>query len=687
MRARCFAAVLAALLVGPAAAQGTDPRNDQEQAGPALSDHGYRFSLRAPAGWRLQGETEIGKINASAQAGLMSRQGKILAVLVEQAPVDDLVLLTDAVVEGIAVHEKQILRVEAVDYCGLPARQFALRGTIQGTDVIFVGRMFLRAGYVYQVIGWGSTLFARSIDDFEEGFAGFGLLEDETVRPRRREHSLADAEGLGWRLRDGAYESVVPGLRLSPPPRWRLVVGAELDGMNTEAHVGMVQGDGQAFMVVISERVSGVDEERFSRFLRTRFRENSLGASRVVGEPLAIPVGEATLDAVLLDVEHAGMTLRFAHGMLYHRGFANQVLVWWLRDDGQTAASERVRDALAGLELLADDALEALQAETRATPLSEEYVAPDCAIRGGVYTDFRHDFTWTRPADAMWRMTCGDTIQAGGARLELEEIEQGLFGTLAVGPARAASAAALHAQHRGTLVAPDDPQLEAPPDELQLGEHVLLVSSLDFEHQGETMTRVLATGLVGRREVVFELWGYAGNVALAPDAALRAVRGLELADADLTPTEIVDDGAEFRERRLGFRLRRPAPGWRFEDATPAQIGFGSIVLCVDPSQRYGVQVVAICAIEPGQDASWFEDAIVAGVLDDLGDRMGVRFEAPRPVVLEDQPCLLRSGRSPQGGSIHCYVFSRGRRLIGLFTWDEDGNGPPQSELRKCFESD
>ena len=100
-----------------------------------------------------------------------------------------------------------------------------------------------------------------------------------------------------------------------------------------------------------------------------------------------------------------------------------------------------------------------------------------------------------------------------------------------------------------------------------------------------------------------------------------------------------------------------------------------------------VGFVAICAIEPGQDASWFEDAIVAGVLDDLGDRMGVRFEAPRPVVLEDQPCLLRSGRSPQGGSIHCYVFSRGRRLIGLFTWDEDGSGPPQSELRKCFESD
>ena len=123
---------------------------------------------------------------------------------------------------------------------------------IEGANYRYVHVIFLREGYLYQLMGWG---LASSVEfaDLDPVISSFALTEGEIRGPVDDRPPVTQADGPTWQIREGEFRSVVSGLVVEPTPGWRILVGRELAQINPEAELALTNAEQNAYFTVITE--------------------------------------------------------------------------------------------------------------------------------------------------------------------------------------------------------------------------------------------------------------------------------------------------------------------------------------------------------------------------------------------------------------------------------------------------
>jgi hypothetical protein len=191
-----------------------------------------------------------------------------------------------------------------------------------------------------------------------------------------------------------------------------------------------------------------------------------------------------------------------------------------------------------------------------------------------------------------------------------------------------------------------------------------LATTSDVEFPATTLRCRTITLVLGRRGIQLMLSGVPANMKAASAQVEAAIRGLEL---DPGLEAVRKTGNAVRDLRLGFFSRGPTAKHRFTDATPPSIR-PVASLHQWKAGRDEFVVLAICAIQEGQDAEWFEEMLSRTFLRQIKVRIGIQGDPERRKTrLGDQEAtLLRwKGRTGNADVLYCRRDNTFYALISL----------------------
>ena len=554
-RARSSVAILTLLAtVSPSALA---QKSGQELRQDRVVDHDYRFTLTAPYGsWVMMGEEEATQITPGAIAGMRSRNNPraYATVIAEPAFGTEMTVEQWAglAYDNVGLDDKELLESEPSKLDEHDAWRTLFRGVLNGATFRFQIVVVLRDDFVFQLIQWGldshvsgSSIFTRMLRSltFDRG----------KIRVRDTADTQSDSHGVGWRTRDGVFESAVHGYRLRLPNGWRGIYGEELDQTNPDAEVGLTSAQLNAFAVLITEPAHD-DADRLAAQTRINLKES-------LGIP---PTGEVAFEVLgsrrTFDEYPASgdQPFAFLHSAWIRDGSCYQVLAWCAPRARDRVVAE-LPAVLAGFEALSEREHRQLTQELAALPDLQNQVGPDFSLRDGIFRDFAYAYRWRRPTAGFWEVQTGTAGHQHNmdARLFATELESGL-------------SMALIPEYRGGLTAEEY--------------HRVITSfageGFDDRTEGETFERTVdgveqrhttVRAKMGKLSFRFSINTFArGDLAVqctlsGTEAAFSnriversALDGLELLAA-LEPTRSTRKAYE--DHRLGFRLTLP-PGVR-----------------------------------------------------------------------------------------------------------------------------
>ncbi len=567
--------------------------------GKPIVDTDYRFRLDPPgAGWRLMGETEIRNMAPDAVAGAVHGQGMFGVVIVEPAPGVPAEELAQLVVENMALENKQVGDFEPLTFAGKPATRVTITGTTQGLTFRYVNHVFEHQGFFYQVMAGGMSAKVdargRALAPF---FSAFSLTEGK-VQARKAQREVIDTTGVGWRVKDGVFESAAYGLRVEPRGDWRLAVGAELDQMNPNAEVGLVCE--QAYLILLMERASGVDRKRFAKKLRQDMLRNI--SAKPSGKPARVTIGgrEVRLHRMRTATKPV---FEYLHGVMFVGDNAVQVLYWSLAGLKEKA-SGLMPDALASIAFMTHQQASALAGELAGRPDPQNRVGPGYSLRRGTYRSFAHGLTWKKPpAEAgsrvgFWRISVGEQARAFNpdSSLVIEDPVAGVFGMLIVEPAGGFDGPGYH-----DLVTRRAFAKPPTPETVKLGPVSGLSSTGRKDEDGLKLTYRLVTAIHSGQAIQFAFWGVPDAMREHGALVAAALAGLDLTAA---PKPSQQTGGRTSDWRFGFSYQPPGTGWQRKELTPPEMREAGTVLDFSRGAEH-VLLLSVCALDAGQDREWF----------------------------------------------------------------------------------
>ncbi len=609
MRYRQLAILVGLCLLGAckkeAPEEGPSPEK-ATQAGGVLADasahvdEDYRFSLSRPGpGWRVLNESEVQKIVPDASAGAMSPAGIFGVVIVEPAPEAELRAFGKLLLDNMPLEDKQAGEMEEVQFQQKSALRFSVTGITNGMRARFQCLLFLNGGHAYQLMAWGlASATDASGAAFMPFFDAFQLLPGE-VRGRTGARATPDTTGVGWRVKNGVFESASYRLRVQPAGAFRLVIGTELSQMNSSAEVGLVANREGVYFILIFERASGVDRKAFAAKIARDTMKN-------VGAPSPLGTWKGALAGQPLEFTRfrtqAEPAMEYWHAIRFEGDVCMQVLAWSMAGHAERL-QQLVPEALGYLRFMSAEEAAALQAELEAGPDTQNQIGATFALRRGAYLDFENRFTWKKPR-GNWRIMVGEDARRinAVACLYFEEPALGLFGLVVGEPSLGSQPAVYHTVVVEGLF--DKVKPKSTP--IQFGTVSGRLAEGVIDRDGLRLRYRVATAVSGDRAYQIHVWGMPDNVAAAEDVVKAVFAGFALDPEGLVPKD--RDGHVLRERRFGFSFSPPSADWSFSDKTPA--GIGSIGALYHWEHRgQAVLVLALCALQMGQDESWFMDFI------------------------------------------------------------------------------
>ena len=381
----------------------------QERVATALTDWDFRFRLGAPEaedGWRFGGD-EAARRTGRRHVGAATRGEERIEVHVEG--------------EWGALREWLVRRIRLVlpgaapscatgEFLGRSDAQRCVAQPPEGPSVDAVAVRSGGASYAVVVVGSADAARAAALR------LGFTLI-DGPVSSRPLPGPHPDADGSDWWVRGGVYENGAAGVRVAPPPGWRLVVAPIALG---EGRVGLERRGLPAALVRIEfrrARVSDPSGWRTQWLASARSRGGREVALRLWGDRgVAVELPAGTVEAA----RHLGrMVLVLTSRVFEQRGAVAR------------EALEEVAPAVALIED-ATDLRRRLQA--RVDPHAE--VHSDVSVRWGALRDFRAQYRWHRPRRGFWRVDLSERrSDLGGEQLAIfEETAHGLTASLARHP-------------------------------------------------------------------------------------------------------------------------------------------------------------------------------------------------------------------------------------------------------------
>ena len=139
-------------------------------------------------------------------------------------------------------------------FAGIDAVRVTVSGSLDGLQMRYIDTVFIHQGYGYQVLGFGRMdALLDSGAQLQPFFDNFSILPGK-VSGRATTQVVSEADGVGWRVRGGVFQSAVTGIRARPSDAWRVAVGSSLEQMNADAEIGLVHSNPDVYIVLLVER-------------------------------------------------------------------------------------------------------------------------------------------------------------------------------------------------------------------------------------------------------------------------------------------------------------------------------------------------------------------------------------------------------------------------------------------------
>jgi hypothetical protein len=648
-----------------------EPRQLLGKQEPVVNED-YRFRLDPIGpGWMMLDAAEARGLLPEALAGALDLEGQLGGVVfVEQVGNTDIDAFHEHVVEMVEISGHYVESLEKVVHAGRPAIRIVTLEVVEGLSIVRLELIAINQGLAYHVNVWGrADALGDDREPLERFVAAFSFTEG-LVRPRALEREVTDADGVGWRLRDGIYEDAVYGLRIEPADDWRVAVGADLYFMNPEARVGLVSET--AYVLLIAEKVF-YDRRAYSTWAFEQ-TELGMGISRS-GEATVVEIGGKRVSLL----RYSAGSLEYLYGIGFHGDTAFQVLAWYLPGVRDRAEAE-LPAAWGAISLLEPKPWRRLERELSRAPDPQVLVGSGFALRDGVYTDFDNGFTWTKPR-GRWYVSAGELARAVNpdAQLVFEDLDAAIFGVVIV-EAGTWGQDEYHQAVVGTLeIGPEDEKL-ASAKRAKLGPLRALATTVRTIDAGISYTYEVITAVRGARAYQLTIYGTTASMKRATKSIRRANAALEF-PADPLPA-VERAGAAVRHHQMGFAYRPPGEGWRVEELPLAQTYGLTGAVYLFNSDRGFVFVAAFVDPATGSEGSSSLDLfeVMAGQLSAV---------MPGDVSKSDQQVEFAGrewdhmGLGPIGDY---YVTARGGVIYLLaVTGGPEGGGGDLEALRDGFE--
>ena len=594
--------VVAIVVVAPACKSREDPgatgtkvtaESDYDATEPIVDDN-YRFRLTSPGtGWKLLRTVDMRQMMPDAVAGLVGPAGQFGGVIVEKAPGFTLEqaagLISSSIPQAVLESERDL------EFVGLPAHRSHYSAMIEGANYRYVHVIFLREGYLYQLMGWG---LASSVEfaDLEPVISSFALTEGEIRGPVDDRPPVTQADGPTWQIREGEFRSVVSGLVVEPTPGWRILVGRELAQINPEAELALTNAEQNAYFTVITEHYGVGDPAGLVAVIRANF-EQAMGTSQV----------EATRRVAGHAVEFSAYhmsSLEFLVGIIVADGSITQVLTWY-PEAAREPALVVIEQLMAGITELSGPEREALATQLRAREGVIRKVAPRSAFLADEFRDFAHAITWTQPR-GLYEVHIGDElINKPNVVLQIAAPIEGVYAELAVFEGEADRAGEYHESFASGLSDRRDESgsITGVPVSKSFG-----ISTLDDRQ----LSYALLTAAHHGHAIVLSVWSPVQ--AASPETLAAVSSGLGL-PAALPETSVA--GGRFLDHRFGMSVEEPS-GWVRRDSSPSTFAQGRVTEWKQGSGE--LSVVSMSSGSFSDDEAWLASFMEQSLRDNLASK-------------------------------------------------------------------
>lgn len=373
-------------------------------------DEAHRFRLEWPGdGWLLLKESQLNTVLPSSEVSAYdTEQGLLATVSVGHAPQASLPAYVDDWLQRLACLNKQVLARQRTLFQNCTAERFEVNGAYGSQYTSLLGLFFYHQNYVYRLLVQGSK------DSFDRTraqklFDSFTLLPGK-VRASAVATRTVAAQGVGWRVRDGQYESGITGLNVAAPSGWQLLVGNDLREFSPDADVALVRDDPGVSLVI---RVQPAPIRRSAYTLSE--------SQRAHRENMHVTLLKDTFRLTLMGSERLLRLGRSDNGNLFAYGSitaGSQIvdLIFAFSELFRTAAPDLFGQIASHITLLPEPARIDLRHQLLEAETLEHVVARDVSLRSGCYIHYANCVQWCRPPE-FWELLVGSGAQNSDDRL------------------------------------------------------------------------------------------------------------------------------------------------------------------------------------------------------------------------------------------------------------------------------
>jgi hypothetical protein len=638
---------LLATLALPGCRRSTEQENREEQAANAkkvtadstddatepIVDESYQFRLTPPGeGWKLLREHDASSINPDAIAGAISSSGPTYGiVIVERLPGTTLEQAKELVWNNELTDLVVVSEVD-LEFQGVPAKRREFTGSIEGQPIRFLSTIFISQDHLYQLMSWeGGEKQAGQLLRFHEAFE---LLDGEVMARSSARAPIVDADGVGWRIREGRYESALSELRVRPSAGWRFVIGTELEQLGSDSEIVLLHDQRNVYVALVVERVSKDRREALAQTARQLF---DTARTAPATETFKREIAGRSVEFRRYDESPLG----YVHGVYVGDEAIIQLTIWYpLRLAGEAATP--LDELFAGIEELPADERKQLRQTLLGSAENQPQFSKDRAYRAGVFLDYEHRLRWTKPP-GFWQINSFARAAEHSKEtvLRAAELDLGIYVAIEAFPSEAEAGDALT-----NIIAGHE--LLSREVAVINGLSIYLATTVDHSSTPPTSYQIAAA-----RRGDLMIVNTASSTDDSPahrQAMTAAVAGLEF-DVDLERTT-VDDGV-YHDLQHGFSFTIPA-GLDRPEVT--NLGVAQVAAWTQGKQE--LVSIFIIGVAHTDDEEW----VTSYFEQILRDRLSAQFPIGKPTRSEGKlgvhPARHLSWKQ-DGGSVSADIVVRG----------------------------
>lgn len=542
-----------------------------------LIDNDYAFKLVKPSSdWRLLTEEGIVKITPDAVAGIFNMRTKIfLAVIPELASDVQPKEFSRLIQENMPLDNKVLVSEEAVSLGGYPGYRLFTTGLVNQIPFSYVITVYKRGAFAFQTISWKMSSDLQK-DEIALKGAQTAFRFSAGREPRARQQvGKANFNGIGWRVKDERYENVINGMRINLPDGWRFTGLEELKQMNSDASVGLVNGETGNFCIFIIERLGHIGIEKYKSIILDDFSANnafeSYDQKRLTAKGQAFTLHYFSKVSMGENVSFDYLITFFQKG-----DFVFQVLNWWMPSN-RIKSAEELPELFSSISWLTDNEMPVLRDELIALTDVDRSVVGDECYRNSQYRNFDFNLSVKFPK-GFWSHAIGFAAreQDEDAALIMGNLENDLNLILSLNREELSEGLDYHTSVLNEYGVPEDAETIIIPV------NGLFVRSTRFHvtHQDLPFEYNLATVSNGNDHVQILFYRIAANGQNTQNLEMAVLKGIEMGK-HLPGISNIQKNGNYVDHRLGYSVSLPDKNYQVKDITPKSMKkIGSLVSIV-----------------------------------------------------------------------------------------------------------